>query len=311
MKLINKICSRLRLARAASKPLIALTLFFLVFPRLLPAQTLQNRWSFNEPSGSTTATDSVAGAQITLFGSTSLGGGVLTLPSGVNWAQLPNGILSTNNSISIETWLTDNAGTTWARAWSFGGSTTGPNNNFIQDNYIDLIPHAGNGTFWTEFKQGGTVDAEANAPLPTGTEQYTVVTYDLPSQTARLYLNGVQVAIATGVTISPASLGVTYNNYIGLDQWDDPTFQGTIDEMRIWTAPVSQRYLSASAVAGPNVLINNLTPTSVNVTAGPGVVLTGTEQAAVTVRFHKPAQPISWQPPTPLTGLAATRVCSR
>jgi uncharacterized protein YjdB len=252
---------------------------------LLSAQSLQHRWSFNEPSGSTTATDSVTGAQITLFGSTSLGGGVLTLPSGVNWAQFPNGILSTNNSISIETWLTDNAGTTWARAWSFGGSTTGPNNNFIQDNYIDLIPHAGNGTFWTEFKQGGTVDAEANAPLPTGTEEYTVVTYDLPSQTARLYLNGVQVAIATGVTISPASLGVTYNNYIGLDQWDDPTFQGTIDEMRIWTAPVSQRYLSASAVAGPNVLINNLTPTSVSVTAGPGVVLTGTEQAAVTVQL--------------------------
>ena len=55
--------------------------------------------------------------------------------------------------------------------------------------------------------------------------------------------------------------------------------------MRIWTGPVSQRYLSASAVAGPSVVINNLTPTSVNVTAGPGVVLTGTEQAAVTVQL--------------------------
>ena len=284
----NKIAfwSRHGLAFAAHKLVIALILSLLAMPCLLSAQTLQHEWSFNETSGSLTATDSVAGANITLLGGTSLGGGVLTLPGGGgNYAQFPNGILSTNNSITIETWLTDNAGATWSRAWSFGGSTTGPNNNFIQNNYIDLIPTAGNGTFWTEFKQGGTVDAEATAPLPTGTEEYAVVTYDLPSKTARLYLNGVQVAMATGVTISPASLGFTYNNYLGLDQWNDAVFNGTFDEMRIWTAPVSQRYLSASAVAGPSVVINNLTPTSVSVTAGPGVVITGTEQAAVTVQL--------------------------
>jgi len=98
---------------------------------LLPAQTLENDWSFNEIGG-TTATDSVAGAMITLNGGTSLGGGLLNLPGGGgNYAQLPNGILSTyTNSLTIETWLTDNAGQTWSRAWSFGGSTTGPNNNF-------------------------------------------------------------------------------------------------------------------------------------------------------------------------------------
>jgi uncharacterized protein YjdB len=278
--------SRQGLAFAALKLIIALTLSVLALPCLLSAQTLQHEWSFNEPIGSTTATDSVAGANITLLGSTSLGGGVLTLPGGSgNYAQFPNGILSTNNSITVETWLTDNAGQTWSRAWSFGGSTTGPNNNFSQNNYIDLIPTAGNGTFWTEFKQGGTVDAEANGPLPTGTEEYTVVTYDLPSKTVRLYLNGVQVAVVTGVTVSPASLGFTFNNYIGLDQWNDSVFNGAFDEMRIWTAPVSQRYLAASEVAGPSVVINNLTPTSVSVTAGPGVIITGTEQATVTVQL--------------------------
>jgi hypothetical protein len=36
-------------------------------------------------------------------------------------------------------------------------------------------------------------------------------------------------------------------------------------------------------VAGPNVIINNLTPTSASLTAGPSVVITGTEQAAVNV----------------------------
>ena len=79
--------------------------------------------------------------------------------------------------------------------------------------------------------------------------------------------------------------GFTYNNYIGLDQWNDAVFNGTFDEMRIWDGAVSQRYLSASAVAGPNVMINNLTPTSVSLTAGPAVVITGTEQATVTVQL--------------------------
>jgi hypothetical protein len=280
----NEKFSRYGFAHVASRHLLALILCLFALPCLLSAQTLQHEWSFNEPSGSTTATDSVAGANITLLGSTSLGGGVLTLPGGGgNYAQFPNGILSTNNSITIETWLTDNQGQTWSRAWSFGGSTTGPNNNFIQNNYIDLIPKSGPGPLWTEFNHNGNVDAEAAAQLPTGTEQYTVVTYDAPSQTVRLYLNGVQVAIATGVTITPASLGFTYNNYIGLDQWNDPVFNGTFDEMRIWTAPVSQRYLSASTVAGPGVVINNLTPTSASLTAGPGAVITGTEQATFTV----------------------------
>ncbi|MGA2246669.1 MAG: LamG-like jellyroll fold domain-containing protein [Verrucomicrobiota bacterium] len=265
--------------------MIAYILSWLGLPCLLSAQTLQHEWSFNE-NGGTTAYDSIAGANITLLGGTSLGGGVLTLPGGAgNYAQFPNGILSTNNSITIETWLTDNGGQTWARAWSFGGSTTGPNNNFIQNNYIDLIPHSGPGPFWTEFNHNGNVDAESVAQLPTGVEEYTVVTYDAPSQTIRLYLNGVQVAMATDVTITPASLGFTYNNFIGLDQWNDPIFNGTFDEMRIWSGAVSQRYLSGSAVAGAGTVINNLTPTSVSVAAGPSVVMSGTEQAVATVQL--------------------------
>jgi hypothetical protein len=107
----NEKFSRYGFAHVASRHLLALILCLFALPCLLSAQTLQHEWSFNEPSGSTTATDSVAGANITLLGSTSLGGGVLTLPGGGgNYAQFPNGILSTNNSITIETWLTDNGG---------------------------------------------------------------------------------------------------------------------------------------------------------------------------------------------------------
>ena len=259
-------------------------------PVLDSGVTLENEWSFNETSG-TTAFDSISGANIAVDGFTSLGGGVLSLPgNGGNWAQFPNGILSTFDSISIETWLTDNRGYGWARAYSFGGSTTGPNNGFTHANYIDLIPHDGNNQkMETEFNQGGNnVDAEASAALPIGIEQHTVITYDQPSQTIRLYRNGVQVAIATGVTITPASLGFTYNNFIGLDQWNDAIFSGSFDEMRLWNGAVSPAYQAAAAAAGPGVVITNSTVQTVSFRVGTGVLIPGElEQPVVYASFKQ------------------------
>ncbi len=283
------------------KRLVLLALFSVGVSGLLSAQTLQHEWSFNETSG-TTAYDSIGSSNITLLGGCSLGGGVLTLPGGSgNYAQFPNGMLSTyTNSITIETWLTDNAGQTWARAWSFGGSTTGPNNNFIGNNYIDLIPNAGNangidGGLWAEFNHNGNADAVQYTPLATGTEQNITVILDVANQMGRLYLNGAQVG-AIKVTFKPSDLGFTYNNFVGLDQYNDAIFQGTYDEMRIWSGVVPQRYLSASAVAGPETVINNLTPTSASLTAPATLAVAATQPANFAVTL----------PQTGVTSLVAT-----
>ncbi len=299
MKLsLNAIFSRSRLAGAASSYVIALTLLLLSLPIALRAQTLKNEWSFNENGGST-AVDSISSSNITLVGGASVGGGVLTLPGGSgNYAQFPDGILSTfTNSMTIETWFVDNGGQTWARLWSFGGSTVSfaPNNA----NYIDLIPRAGsagniNGGFWAEFNRGGgaldaadPIPASSDAdrtPVKTRVQVYATVVYDGPSQTARLYFNGVQVGKAN-VPFKPSALGFTRYKTLGLDQYGDSPFNGTVDELRIWNGTVSQRYISASLAAGPSVVINNLTPTSASLTAGPSVVLTEIEQAVVTVQL--------------------------
>src|ERR1017187_6336558 len=219
MKLnLNSIFSRFRLAGPASSYVIALTLLFLSPPNALRAQTLKNEWSFNE-SGGSTAVDSISSSNITLVGGASLGGGALTLPGGSgNYAQFPDGILSTfTNSMTIETWFTDTGGQTWARVWSFGGSTArfSPNNA----NYIDLIPQAGgNGGFWTEFNHSsGAIDAAETiaassgadrTPVKVGVPAYATVVYYAPSQTARLYFNGVQVG-QVNVPFKPSDLGFT------------------------------------------------------------------------------------------------------
>jgi hypothetical protein len=254
-------------------------------------QTLQHEWSFNE-NGGTTAADSVGGANVTLQGTTSLGGGVLTLPGGGgNYAKIPDGILSSNQSVTIETWLTDNAGQTWSRAWSFGGSVTVAG-DLIQNNYIDLIPRSGPGAMWAEFRAGipqlTTYDTAngGNQALPTGQETYVTVTYNVQNQTCTMYSNGVVAGTLTGVTITPASLGNAMNNFIGLDQWNDSPFQGTFDEMRIWDGAVTPIYALVAATAGPGVVVTNTTlQTPITVTAGTSLLGSQTEQATVTGGF--------------------------
>jgi len=253
---------------------------------------LQHEWSFNE-SGGSTAFDTISGSNITLLGACSLGGGMLNLPGGAgNYAQFPNGILSTySNSITIESWFIDNGGLTWARPWSFGGSTLATNDGFTDANYIDLIPTAGNanginGGFWTEFNHHGTnLDAYQSSPLPTGTEEYVAVTYQVWDRTARLYLNGAQVAMATNVIFSPSDLGFTYNNYLGLDQYNDPIFNGAFDEMRLWDGAVTPLYELLSSAAGPGIVITNTAPQTLDFIVNPSMPVGQTQQIAVTANF--------------------------
>src|ERR1039457_4848783 len=92
---LKAIFSRSRLAGAAWSYLVAITLLVFSLPIALLAQTLKNEWSCNEGGGST-AVDSISSSNITLVGGASLGGGVLILPGGSgNYAQFPDGILST------------------------------------------------------------------------------------------------------------------------------------------------------------------------------------------------------------------------
>ncbi|HZV36935.1 MAG TPA: chitobiase/beta-hexosaminidase C-terminal domain-containing protein, partial [Verrucomicrobiae bacterium] len=117
------------------------------------------------------------------------------------------------------------------------------------------------------------------------TEEYTVLTYNASNTTATLYLNGVQVAVNSNLTITPASMGKTYDNWLGRDQYGDPVFDGSIDELRIWSAPVSPLYQSLTFDAGPDVVITNTTPYGLTVSVSTSMFVGQPQQAAVTGTF--------------------------
>jgi hypothetical protein len=63
----------------------------------------------------------------------------------------------------------------------------------------------------------------------------------------------------------------------------DAQFAGTVYELRIWNGAVSPVYLAISAIAGPDVIVTNLTPLSVDVTVTNSSIIAGTTESAAAI----------------------------
>jgi hypothetical protein len=201
------------------------------------------------------------------------------------YVSLPAGIVAGDSSVTVECWVTQNEANGGAEIWDFGINEQTYNFALIPD------PGDNNGNMEVaSFDNDNNDEIDSDSAFPSDIEQYVVVTYDNSTLIGDLYTNGVLDATTTypSTDYSPGGYGGaggTFNNYLGNDIYGDPQFSGTIYELRIWNGVVSQRYIAASALLGPSVVVTNLTPTSVSVTAGSSVVVTGTEQATVTVQI--------------------------
>jgi hypothetical protein len=51
-------------------------------------------------------------------------------------------------------------------------------------------------------------------------------------------------------------LGNTYNNYVGRDEFNDPIFHGSVDELRIYAGPLTATDIGNNDVSGPNTLVS-------------------------------------------------------
>jgi hypothetical protein len=95
------------------------------------------------------------------------------------------------------------------------------------------------------------------------------VAVTLNGNTGILYLNGAPVGTNTGITIKPANLGSTANNYLGKSQWADPYFNGLLDEFRIYSVALSAGEIAATYALGVNQTLSTESP-ALSLTATPG-----------------------------------------
>jgi hypothetical protein len=256
-----------------------------------PITTLLHRYRFVSD-----ASDSVGGANGAIV--SPAGGTAATINHGLvlpgntvggfgysGYVALPGGLLSNTTDLTVECWVTQNQGNAWAEIWDFG-------NNSSQS--FGLIPYPDNNGHNMEVAftpNDGEADLQSAVAFPNGSEQYVCVTYNASSLVGNLYTNGALVATLTlpNNTYTPGTIGGTSGtteNMLGNDVYGDDQFSGTIYEFRIWSGAVSPLYLAVSSLAGPSVVVTNLTPVSLAVTVANSSMGVGlTRQASVAGAF--------------------------
>ena len=170
------------------------------------------------------------------------------------YMSVPEGVVSGLNDFTISTWVKMDALSNWMRIFDFGTGTS---------KYLFLTPQVnvtnGQSTVRYAIKNGGAEQVISYAyTFPLNTWVHFAVTQS--GNTASLYINGDMVGSNTAVTIKPADLGITTQNYIGKSQFDDPILNGSVDEFRIYNHALSEDQVQELIDEGP---INSRVPQTI------------------------------------------------
>jgi hypothetical protein len=96
---------------------------------------------------------------------------------------------------------------------------------------------------------GGEQQINGTSTLPLNT--WSLVTVTLSGTTGTLYVNGQAVATNPDMTLNPAALGNTTQNYIGKSQYNDPYLTGEIDDFNIYSSALTASQVAALASGQP------------------------------------------------------------
>jgi hypothetical protein len=151
-----------------------------------------------------------------------------------DYVTLPAGIANLNE-ITAAAWVNWDGGGNWQRIFDFGNGTS---------QYSFLAPSNGS-VMRFAIKNGGSEQPLSTSPLPIG--QWVHVAVTLNGNTGTLYVNGVQAAANTSMTIRPSDFNPAFN-FIGKSQFSaDPLFNGRIDDFRIYNYVLTGTQIAAIA----------------------------------------------------------------
>ncbi len=221
---------------------------------------LIHRYSFSGTG--TMVTDSVGSAHGTVVNAQLSGTGNLVLGGGMQYVDLPNGIITQLTNATLEIWLTWTGGPQWQRILDFGNTTGAENTQGMAASSLYVTPGGDGPTvLFAAFKranQAGTAETRALSPqtLTAGSMVQIAVVLDDASNQMSLYRNGaLDGSVAWADSLSQLT---DVNNWLGRSQYlGDPNLRGTLHEFRIYNAALSQAAIQASFMAGTDPLFLN------------------------------------------------------
>ena len=198
----------------------------------------------DESSGTTAFDSSPNGNHGTLVGgplwTTGQFDNALDLDGVDDHVTLPAGVVAGVRDFTIAGWVKLDSVDNWSRVFDFGASTS---------TYMFLSPSNG-ATRKLRFAistSGGPGEQIIEGPsaLPLGVWTHVAVT--LTNKTGTLYVNGSAVGTNPSMSLTPASLGATANNYLGKSQYADPYLNGQLDEFVIHDRALADAEIAALA----------------------------------------------------------------
>lgn len=203
------------------------------------------RYDFTDGSGSTLHDRSGAGRDAQIKGNAVWNADALTFDGTDDYVDLPDNVLAGTTDITVQAEMrVDAAQKNPYFLYAFGNTAQdGTGNGYLfatGNNQLRGALTTGN---WS-----GEQNAPSSAALPR--DRWVNVTYTLSGSTARLYLDGQQVAENTNVTVRPGDIGGgrTLANYIGKSVYNaDNLLRGQVREFALYN-----RALSADEVASAN-----------------------------------------------------------
>ncbi len=219
---------------------------------------------FDEAYGTNAMDASGNGWNATLVNTPVWGAGIFGNALGLTSAStqygtLGAGVVSTVNDFTISVWVNMTTFASWARAYDFGTGTT---------NYMFLAPQgtaAGKPRFSIRTPSVAEQVIDSSVAIPTGS--WTQITVTLSSGVGKMYINGALVGTNSAMTLTPASLGSTTQNYFGHSQFGaDPYLNGSIDDFRINSHAFTATQVAANASPSP------ATPTGLSANPSDGLM---------------------------------------
>lgn len=234
-----------------------------------PGSGVPIRYSFDEGTGTSAANSgqdtSIGAAQLQGTASFTAGGQFgagVNLPGGTrdqgNQVKLPNNIQAGMEDFSVSIWARPDTLPRWVPLVQIG---SGENSFFLlQSNTLN-----GAAGFAATFRKDGTPDtAQERLTLPVGDDlplsKWTHVVYTHSGNTGKIYFDGVLKATRTNFTLDMSDVGVagtTTANFIGGTSWNDPRFDGLVDEFQMFGYELTQQQVTDLA-EGPTPPPNNV-----------------------------------------------------
>jgi hypothetical protein len=226
--------------------------FVLTNAALALDSSLVGWWKFDESAGTTAADSSVNGNNGTLRGSPRwVNGqidGAVYLNGTTDFIELPIGrVIDSLTDCTVGGWVNwtgFSASSGWQRIFDFGSSTSV--NMFLSPS----ISPGGPMRFAIRTAQVGAEDQiTAGMPLTIGWH-HVAVTISSADSTITIWVDGENAAESTNVRNKLSDMGNTGNNWLGRSQYNDPYFQGYLDDFCIFSRVLSQAEIKKLQAGG-------------------------------------------------------------